>query len=159
MVTGNVQVANGEDDCMSDRPKVRWMVNFWCSNGGDKVVRPYDEVDFPQVDFWHPNRATAREEAARVLIELREERGDHREWVAAGHPDPLEVGAGHHPGGQWFLRYRDLPSGGATASPGAKSTKLTGSAAGAWKGIVDAEQLKQKLSEARRKGSRGATEP
>ena len=49
------------------------MVSFWHPNGGRK-----DESDFPQVEFWHSDRARAREEAGR------------------------------HPGGQWTLRYQDL---------------------------------------------------
>ena len=38
----------------------------------------------------------------RVLREL-EERGDKRDWKAVGHPDPIEVGLGQRPGGQWIL--------------------------------------------------------
>ena len=112
------------------------MVSFWHPDG-----RRRDESDFPKVEFWHPDRQSAREEAARVLIELREERNDTRDWVAAGHPDPLEVGAGRHPGGQWILRYSDLRR----------------EAAGAWQGITDGEDMKRMLYEARRTGSRGRT--
>jgi len=109
------------------------MVSFWHPNGGWK-----DEGDFPQVEFWHSDRARAREEASRVLIELREERGDTRDWVAAGHPDPLEVGAGRHPGGQWTLRYQDLRP----------------KAAGHWQGMTDGEDMKRMIFEARKAGSR-----
>ena len=116
---------------MNDVKPVRWMVSFWHPNGGSG-----DENDFPQVEFWHADRIRAREEAARVLIELREERNDTRDWVAAGHPDPFEVGAGRHPGGQWILRYRDLRRG----------------ATGAWQGINDGDDMKRILYEARRAG-------
>ena len=85
---------------------VRWMLNFRHSEGRDR-----DEPDFPEASLWQPDEETARKEAARVLIELAEKRGDNREWAAAGHPDPFAVGAGQHPGGQWILRYRDLERG------------------------------------------------
>ena len=145
---------------MNDAKPVRWMLSFWHPGG-----RRRDESDFPEVAFWHPDRQSAREEAARVLIELRETRNDTRDWVAAGHPDPLEVGAGRHPGGQWILRYSDLRRGGGengTGSPqgeadsrGAdKGTTRTRSAAGAWQGITDGEEMKRMLCEARRTGSR-----
>ncbi len=82
---------------------VRWMVHFWHSEGKDR-----DEPCFPEIAFWQPNKETAMKEAARVLIELVEKRGDNRDWAAAGHPDPFAVGSGQHPGGQWILRYDDL---------------------------------------------------
>ena len=136
---------------MNDKKPVRWMVSFWHPDGGWR-----DESDFPKVAFWHPDRRSARQEAARVLTELWEERGDKREWVAAGHPDPFEVGAGRHPGGQWILRYRDLGHG--DEAVGAQSAnngkRRTKSAAGAWRGIIDGEELKRTLYEARRTGSR-----
>ena len=81
----------------------RWMVSFWHPEG-----RARDEVDFPKIALWHSDEKTAKAEAVRVLVELVEERGDNRDWVAAGHPDPLEVGAGRHRGGQFILRYQDL---------------------------------------------------
>ena len=113
---------------MNGPKPVRWMVTFWHSNG-----RARDEHVFPEVDFWHPDRAHAREEAARVLIELREKRNDPRDWIAAGHPDPLEVGAGRHPGGQWILRYQDLGR----------------EAAGDWQSATEGEQMKRVLYESR----------
>ncbi len=82
---------------------VRWMLQFWHSEGTDR-----DESSFPEVSFWQPDEETARKEAARVLIELAEKHGDNRDWAAVGHPDPFAVGAGQHPGGQWILRYGDL---------------------------------------------------
>ncbi len=82
---------------------VRWMVHFWHSAGKDR-----DEPCFPEIAFWHPDRETAMKQAARVLIELAEKRGDNRDWAAAGHPDPFAVASGRHPGGQWILRYGDL---------------------------------------------------
>ena len=109
------------------------MVTFWHSDG-----RSRDEYDFPEVDFWHPDRTSAREEAARVLIELREKRKDPRDWIAAGHPDPREVGAGRHPGGQWILRYEDLRR----------------EAAGDWHSATDGEEMKRVLHEARGTESR-----
>ena len=118
---------------MSSVKPVRWMVSFWHPDGGSR-----DETDFPQVDFWHPDRARARKEAARVLRDLREERNDTRDWVAAGHPDPREVGAGHHPGGQWILRYQDLGR----------------EAAGDWQTATDGEEMKRVLHEARGAESR-----
>jgi hypothetical protein len=128
------------------------MVTFWHSNGSFR-----DEADFPQVAFWHPDRNTAREEATRVLIELREERGDERDWTAAGHPDPFEVDAGRHTGGQWILRYSDLSEGENRAQLRTKSAKQRKSAAGAWKGIVDGEKLKQTIYEARRGGPKAGS--
>ncbi len=129
---------------MNETQPVRWMVNFWHSDGSYR-----DELDFPRVAFWHHNRKIAREEAARVLIELREERGDERDWVASGCPDPFEVGAGRHPGGQWILRYSDLRHDEGDTQSAHENRKRTKSAAGAWKGLVDGEQLKRTLYEAR----------
>lgn len=135
---------------MNNHRPVRWMVSFWHTDGDSK-----DETDFPKVELWHSDKESARTEAARVLIELREGRGDERDWVAAGHPDPLEVGAGRHIGGQWILRYGDLENGGAASKLLAKDRlRGTKSAAGAWKGIIDGEELKRTLNEARRSGSR-----
>lgn len=82
---------------MSDSDSVRWMVTFFHSEG-----RRQDERDFPKVDFWYPTKKASMEAGARVLQELKD-RGDTRDWKAAGHPDPREVGAGRHPGGQWIL--------------------------------------------------------
>lgn len=114
---------------------VRWMIAFWHSGGGWR-----DEPDFPDVEFWQPNKFTSRQEAARVLAELREARGDERDWVAAGHPDPFAVFRGQHYGGQWILRYDDLvPNSGGKIK----------SVAGAWVGIVDGEEMKRTLDEAR----------
>ena len=62
---------------LDETQPIRWMVVFYHSDGGSR-----DEVDFPDVEFWRPNRATAMEKAARVLVEW----GDQREWVAAGNP-------------------------------------------------------------------------
>ena len=69
---------------MKGKISVRWMVTFWHSEGNWR-----DEPDFPQISFWHPSKYASRSEAARVLIELREERGDERDWIAAGYPRPL----------------------------------------------------------------------
>ena len=86
---------------------VRWMVSFWHLDG-DFTTEP----NFPKVDFWHPDKQTSRREGARVLWELRE-RGDTREWVAAGHPDPLRVpGMWYNPGANWTLRSSDIVSDG-----------------------------------------------
>ena len=138
------------------KKSVRWMVTFWHRDGGWR-----DEPDFPQISFWHPNKLESREEAARVLIELREERGDERDWIAAGHPDPFEVGPGRHPGGQWVLRYEDLdfgddvsgvePHGQAedTAIRAGRRARGLKSAAGGWKGIVDTEELLKTIHEGR----------
>ncbi len=129
-------------------------MTFFHSDG-----RANTEADFPSVSLWHPGRKTARDEAARVLIELRDERRDERDWIATGHPDPFEVGAGRHPGGQWILRYSDLSVGAGcrksesdcqdeVPTPSVdKTLTRTKSAAGAWKGIIDAGKLKQTLCE------------
>ena len=86
---------------------VRWMVTFWHPDG-DRTAEP----DFPKVDFWHPDKRTSRMAAARVLWELRE-RGDTRDWVAAGHPDPFETPSlWYNPGANWTLRRSDLESDG-----------------------------------------------
>ena len=88
----------------NDQPAVRWMLGFFVHNGeGDK-----HEPNFPTFDFWQPDRDTCEAEGRRILLELRN-RGDERNWIAYGHPDPYEVGAGRHPGGQWMQRLRDLP--------------------------------------------------
>ena len=82
---------------MSDSDSIRWMVTFFHSEG-----RRQDEPDFPKVDFWYPTKKASMEAGARVLQELKD-RGDNRDWKAAGHPDPFAVGSGEHPGGQWIL--------------------------------------------------------
>ena len=126
---------------------VRWMVSFWHADGSWK-----NEPDFPQVDFWHPDRETSRAEAARVLIELREKREDERDWVAAGHPDPREVGAGRHPGGQWVLRYSDLKPASPEEQLAAEDRlRTTRSVAGAWRDNEVAEDLQREIA-ARRAG-------
>ena len=121
---------------------VRWMVSFWHPDGGRNT-----EADFPKVEFWHPDRETSMAEAARVLIELREVREDERDWVAAGHPDPREVGAGGHPGGQWLLRYGDLkpPTPGEQLEARDRLRRF-GSVAGAWKESRAAEELQQEIA-------------
>ena len=122
------------------------MVSFWHSAGGSQ-----SDPDFPKVNLWHPDRQSARAEAARVLVELREERSDERDWVAAGHPDPFQVGAGRHPGGQWILRYEDLKRDDAASNPSAKKNRRgIKSASGAWKGVNDGEKLKRTLRESHR---------
>ena len=132
---------------MGETYPIRWMVVFYHARGNWR-----EEADFPQVEFWQPTLAIAREEAARVLVELREQRDDQREWVAAGHPDPLQVAAGRHPGGQWILRYVDLGREKVSSDPEDKRRRSTKSAAGAWRGLIDGEQLNQTLSGARRGG-------
>ena len=92
---------------MNGAKSVRWMVSFWHPNGSWET-----ETDFPMVSFWHPDKWTSRMEAARVLWELRE-RGDTRDWVAAGHPDPFETpGVWYNPGANWTLRRSDIESDG-----------------------------------------------
>lgn len=87
-----------------DQPPVRWILGFIVHDGeGDKR-----EPNFPPFDFWQPDRDTCVAEGHRVLRELRD-RGDQRSWLAYGHPDPIEVGAGRHPARQWLQRLRDLP--------------------------------------------------
>ncbi len=122
------------------------MVSFWHPDGGIR-----NEPDFPAVEFWHPDRQTARAEAARVLVELRDERRDERDWVAAGHPDPCEVAAGRHPGSQWILRYEHLKREDAASNPSAKKNRRgIKSASGAWKGVIAGEKLKRTVREAHR---------
>ena len=82
---------------MNDDTKVRWMLTFFHSEGGAR-----DEPDFPKVDFWHPTRKAAMEAGARVLKELKE-RGDERDWKAAGFPDPYKTASIVSPNGQWVL--------------------------------------------------------
>ena len=124
---------------------VRWMVSFWHSEGGSK-----NDPDFPQVEFWHPDRETSMAEAARVLIELREAREDERDWVASGHPDPFAVSSGRHPGGQWLLRYGDLkPASPEKQLEARERFRTFGSLAGAWMDNSSAEDLQREI-EARR---------
>ena len=121
------------------------MVSFWHPDGGSA-----NEPDFPEVEFWHPDRQTAKTEAARVLVELRDEKGDDRDWVAAGHPDPREVGAGRHPGGQWILRYQDLKHETAASMPFAKERRRgIKTTAGTGKGTINGKKLKRTLREDR----------
>ena len=140
---------------MKDKQNVRWMVSFWHPNGSRN-----DEPDFPKVDFWHPDRESSRAAAARVLVELREKRGDQREWVAAGHPDPFEVRVGRHTGGQWTLRCGDLlPPDASSEQSAAQRLRTMQSAAGAWKDSPFAADLAREIYEARRSGSREAPVP
>ena len=82
---------------MNDTTPVRWMLTFFHSEGGAR-----DEPDFPKVDFWHATRKASMEAGARVLKELKE-RGDERDWKAAGFPDPYETASVIYPNGQWVL--------------------------------------------------------
>ena len=126
---------------------VRWMVSFWHSEGGSK-----NEPDFPQVEFWQPDRETSMAEAARILIELHEVREDQRDWVASGHPDPFAVGDGRHPGGQWLLRYSDLkPASTDEQLEAGERLRTARSVAGAWKDNSAAEELQREIA-ARRTG-------
>ena len=86
---------------------MRWILVFFHS--GDETGS--DRGDFPKVDFWQPDEATAIAEARRVLQELRA-RGDGRDWRAAGHPDPYAVAKGRHPIEQWTLTAADIESDG-----------------------------------------------
>ena len=119
---------------MTDARPVRWMLSFQHPDGHSIA-----ELDFPRVEFWHPDEQTSRAEASRVLIELREERGDERDWVATGHPDPLEVGDGNHSGGQWNMRYRDAKQGVATSD--IASLPTDGEITGLETELVDPQEL------------------
>ena len=77
------------------------MLGFMWSDGG-----PNCELDFPDFEFWHADRETSKAEGRRVLAKLRS-RADERDWIAFGHPDPHEVGAGRHPGGQWIIHGKE----------------------------------------------------
>ena len=125
----------------AENAKVKWMVSFWHPDG-----RRATEPDFPQVDFWHPDKRTSRMEAARVLWELRE-RGDTRDWTASGIPDPWAVGQWGYISAPWTLRYSDLESDG---NGGVKIKSV----AGAWRGKLDADEIKRALAHARAAGSR-----
>ena len=87
---------------MNDMQKTRWMVTFWHSQGDQRTER-----DFPKIEFWHPDKEVSIAEGKRVLKELIS-RGDDRDWAVAGHPDPFDVGANRHPGGQWILSIDDV---------------------------------------------------
>ena len=91
-----------EDLTLTEDTKVRWMVNFWHPDG-DRTTEP----DFPKVDFWHPTKRTAQTAAARVLLDLKA-RGDTREWVAAGYPDPFVVNRVSDFCPVWLLIYEDI---------------------------------------------------
>ena len=121
------------------KESVRWMITFYHPDGSWQ-----DEPDFPDVKSWQPNKYIARQEAARVLAELRETRGDKRDWFAVGLTDPLAILRGQILGGQpwneWTMHYDDLvPNSGGEIK----------SVAGAWEGIVDGEEMKRILDEAR----------
>ena len=118
------------------KESVRWMITFYHPDGSWQ-----DEPDFPDVKSWQPNKYIARQEAARVLAELREARGDKRDWFVVGLPDPLAILRGQLIAGQeWTMHYDDLvPNSGGEIK----------SVAGAWEGIVDGEEMKRILDEAR----------
>ena len=121
---------------------VRWMVIFWHPDGNGGT-----EPDFPDVDFWHPNKWMSQMEAARVLWELRE-RGDTRDWVAAGYPDPFEArGVFGYISMSWTLSFSDLESDG---NGGAKIKSV----AGAWEGKGDPDERIRAIADARAAGSR-----
>ena len=124
---------------MNGDRKVRWMVVFWHPDG-----RP--DPDFPDVDFWHPDKQTSRRAAARVLWELRE-RGDMRDWAAAGYPDPFAVGPLGYISSCWTLRFSDLESDG---NGGAKIRSI----AGAWRGRGDPDEINRAMADARMAGTR-----
>lgn len=90
----------------SGKSKIRWMVSFWHPDG-DRTTEP----NFPKVDFWHPDKPTSRMAAARVLLELRA-RGDAREWVAAGYPDPFAASRLSNSSPVWLLTYADIETDG-----------------------------------------------
>ena len=71
--------------------ETRWLLVFYCDNRGSN-----QEPDFPEYEFWHSNKEKCIAAGQRGLQELAE-RGDRREWVVCGFPDPVEVGAGRHP--------------------------------------------------------------
>ena len=103
---------------MTDKTNdMRWMVNFWHPDG-DRTTEP----DFPEIAFWHPSKWKSQMEAARVLWELRE-RGDARDWVASGHPDPVEFGGWAYISTAWTLEYSDIESDG---NGGAKIKSIAG---------------------------------
>ena len=94
-----------EDTDMSEETSIRWFVIF---------IKPDAEEDrgavsagFPDLDFWHENGESAKQEAKRVLDQLRQQ-GDIRTWKAVGHPDPFEVAKGNHPVDQWILTSEDV---------------------------------------------------
>ena len=80
---------------------VRWMLGFYRRGGNVDVHRWQEESEFPKFDFWHPDFEACQAAGLRVLRQLIQE-GDNRDWIAYGHPDPFEVGAGRYPGGQWI---------------------------------------------------------
>lgn len=93
---------------MNESLPVRWFVIFIKPepNGGGDVDTP----DFPDLEFWHADKESARQEAERVMRELHEQ-GDDRNWKAVGHPDPLEVARGNHDVDQWIVSSEDVISG------------------------------------------------
>ena len=75
---------------------VRWISVFLHSGGN-----PQTEADFPKFDFWCPDRDSSKAQGERGLRELRE-RGDGRDWMAAGFPDPFKYKELRSTTG-WFL--------------------------------------------------------
>ena len=73
-------------------------------NGGDA----YHQEDLPKLEFWHPTKE-ASQAAAQSWLRERMESGDSRNWMAFGHPDPYEVGAGRCDGDQWIFWSNQLP--------------------------------------------------
>lgn len=87
----------------SKTDSVKWILVFFHQGEEEEGERD----DFPKVEFWQPDKETAKAEARRVLRELRE-RGDCRNWKAAGHPDPFAVARGEHRIEQWIVDSADL---------------------------------------------------
>ena len=86
---------------------VRWMLGFFVHGDDEEFASGRTESGFPKYKFWHSDQRACAAAGERVLRELLVG-GDTRDWVAHGHPDPFEVGAGRHPGGQWLRRMREL---------------------------------------------------
>ena len=124
--------------------EIRWMVNFWHSDG-DRTTEP----DFPEAPFWHPNKRTARTAAARVLWELKE-RGDERDWIASGHPDPVEADVWAYISTAWTLSAQDVESDG---NGGAKIKSVAGF------GIGNPAWAELEKSIARRRAAVGGVPP
>jgi hypothetical protein len=96
-----------EGKAMVTQSDVRWFVIF--IKPDSDVNSEEDTPGFPDLDFWHDDKETAKREAKRVLRELYEQ-GDERTWKAVAHPDPVEVTRGNHAIDQWIVTSQDIQS-------------------------------------------------
>lgn len=88
---------------MSKGSELRWALFFAHPSGRNKT-----EPDFPDYEYWHPNKQSAIVEGKRVLKELRSQ-GDKRDWYAGVHFDPFKINEVREPNAVTRIPIHDLP--------------------------------------------------